>query len=89
MAGSVNKMILVGHLGRDPEVRHTQSNLKIVHVWMAPVLQGLSCVLLGVACGHVSGPWCGLLMTAGPDGFFWRCCSLQVRSTETWPGGSF
>jgi Single-strand binding protein family len=56
MAGSVNKMILVGHLGRDPEVRHTQSNLKIVHVWMAPVLQGLSCVLLGVACGHVSGP---------------------------------
>ncbi len=25
MAGSVNKVILIGNLGRDPEVRHTQS----------------------------------------------------------------
>jgi single-strand DNA-binding protein len=28
-------MILVGHLGRDPEVRHTQSNQKIVHLAVA------------------------------------------------------
>jgi single-strand DNA-binding protein len=35
MAGSVNKVILVGHLGRDPEVRHTQSNQKIVHLAIA------------------------------------------------------
>ena len=35
MAGSVNKVILVGHLGRDPEVRHTQSNQKIVHLAVA------------------------------------------------------
>jgi single-strand DNA-binding protein len=35
MAGSVNKVILVGHLGRDPEVRHTQGNQKIVHLSVA------------------------------------------------------
>ena len=32
---SVNKVILVGNLGRDPEVRHTQSNQKIVHLNLA------------------------------------------------------
>ena len=35
MAGSVNKVILVGNLGRDPEVRHTQSNQKIVQLAIA------------------------------------------------------
>jgi single-strand DNA-binding protein len=35
MAGSVNKVILVGNLGRDPEVRYTQSNHKIVHLSVA------------------------------------------------------
>ena len=30
MAGSVNKVILVGNLGRDPEVRHSQDGGKIV-----------------------------------------------------------
>ena len=35
MAGSVNKVILVGHLGRDPEVRYTQNNQKIVHLSVA------------------------------------------------------
>lgn len=35
MAGSVNKVILVGNLGRDPEIRHTQSNQKIVHLSIA------------------------------------------------------
>jgi len=35
MAGSVNKVILVGHLGRDPEVRRTQNNQKIVHLSVA------------------------------------------------------
>ena len=35
MAGSVNKVILVGNLGRDPEVRHTQSGDKIVHLSVA------------------------------------------------------
>ncbi|MBO1326225.1 single-stranded DNA-binding protein [Acetobacter sp. TBRC 12305] len=30
MAGSVNKVILVGNLGKDPEVRHAQSGAKIV-----------------------------------------------------------
>jgi single-strand DNA-binding protein len=35
MAGSVNKVILVGNLGRDPEVRHTQDGAKIVHLSVA------------------------------------------------------
>ena len=35
MAGSVNKVILVGNLGRDPEVRHTQNGDPIVHLNMA------------------------------------------------------
>ena len=35
MAGRVNKGILVGNLGRDPEVRHTQDGTKIVHLSVA------------------------------------------------------
>lgn len=35
MAGSINKVILVGNLGRDPEVRHTQDGAKIVHLSLA------------------------------------------------------
>src|SRR3954449_8151692 len=35
MAGSVNKVILLGNLCRDPEVRHTQGNQKIVHLAVA------------------------------------------------------
>lgn len=30
MAGSVNKVTLVGNLGKDPEVRNTQSGSKVV-----------------------------------------------------------
>jgi single-strand DNA-binding protein len=35
MAGSVNKVILVGNLGRDPEVRHTQQGGLIVNMSIA------------------------------------------------------
>ncbi len=35
MAGSVNKVTLVGNLGRDPEVRHTQDGNPIVHLNVA------------------------------------------------------
>jgi len=35
MAGSVNKVILVGNLGADPEVRHTQSGDPIVNLRLA------------------------------------------------------
>jgi len=35
MAGSVNKVILVGNLGRDPEVRFTNDNSKIVNLSIA------------------------------------------------------
>ncbi len=35
MAGSINKVILVGNLGRDPEVRATQDGSKIVNLSLA------------------------------------------------------
>ncbi len=35
MAGSVNKVILVGNLGKDPEVRSAQSGMKIVNLAIA------------------------------------------------------
>ncbi len=35
MAGSVNKVILVGNLGADPEVRHTQNGDPIVNLRLA------------------------------------------------------
>ncbi len=35
MAGSVNKVILIGNLGADPEVRHTQGGRPIVNLRLA------------------------------------------------------
>ena len=35
MAGSVNKVILVGNLGRDPEVRSTQDGTKVANLSLA------------------------------------------------------
>lgn len=35
MAGSVNKVTIVGNLGRDPEVRSTQAGMKIVNLAVA------------------------------------------------------
>lgn len=35
MAGSVNKVILVGNLGRDPEIRQTQDGKEIAHLAIA------------------------------------------------------
>jgi single-strand DNA-binding protein len=35
MAGSVNKVILIGNLGRDPEIRSTQDGRKIVNLSIA------------------------------------------------------
>ncbi len=35
MAGSVNKVILIGNLGRDPEIRSTQDGFKIANLSLA------------------------------------------------------
>jgi single-strand DNA-binding protein len=35
MAGSINKVTLLGNLGRDPEIRNTQSGMKIVNLRIA------------------------------------------------------
>ena len=35
MAGSVNKVIIVGNLGRDPEIRTTQNGMKVANLRVA------------------------------------------------------
>ena len=35
MAGSVNKVMLIGHLGRDPEIRHNQAGEPIANLRLA------------------------------------------------------
>ena len=35
MAGSVNKVILIGNLGRDPEIRSMQDGTKVVNLNVA------------------------------------------------------
>ena len=35
MAGSINKVILIGHLGRDPEIRTFQNGSKVVNLRLA------------------------------------------------------
>ena len=35
MAGSVNKVTLIGNLGKDPEIRNTQAGMKIVNLPVA------------------------------------------------------
>lgn len=35
MSGSVNKVILIGNLGRDPEIRHTQAGERIANLSLA------------------------------------------------------
>ncbi|MDR1267846.1 MAG: single-stranded DNA-binding protein [Holosporales bacterium] len=35
MAGSINKAILIGNLGRDPEMRHTQDGSKVANFTLA------------------------------------------------------
>ncbi|MBL0849326.1 MAG: single-stranded DNA-binding protein [Candidatus Liberibacter ctenarytainae] len=35
MAASINKVILIGNMGADPEVRHTQDGRKIVNIRLA------------------------------------------------------
>ena len=37
MAGSVNKVILVGNLGRDPEIRSTQDGMRIANLNLATI----------------------------------------------------
>jgi single-strand DNA-binding protein len=42
MSRSVNKIILVGNIGRDPEIRETQTGTKVAHVSLATNRRTLS-----------------------------------------------
>ena len=35
MSRSVNKIILIGNVGRDPNIQHTQSGMKVAHLSLA------------------------------------------------------
>ena len=66
MAGSVNKVILVGNLGRDPEVRSSQDGNKIVILslatserWKEGLLANSGNALNGTELSFLTKIWAG------------------------------
>ena len=69
MAGSVNKVILIGNLGADPEVRHTQDGRPIVNLRLATSRK------LARQSDRRDG-------ASGPSGTAW---SSSARRCAAWP----
>ena len=57
MAGSVNKVILIGNLGQDPEVRSFQNGGKVVNLRIAPRSSGRTATRASGASGPSGTRW--------------------------------
>ena len=68
MAGSVNKVILIGNLGRDPDIRTTQDGRKIAEYSMATFW-----LVLPTLPMFVIYPW---LFSRGMS--FWPALSISI-----------
>ena len=57
MAGSVNKVILIGNLGRDPEIRHTNDRRPIANLSIALQSNGETAVVVNVGRPNGTASW--------------------------------
>ena len=86
MAGSVNKVILVGNLGKDPEVRHTQDGKPIVNLSAGVGLQAqLKLAWTGAEAGEGQRA-CGLELGLGvlPGRWMWEKTAGMAGGQPRW-----
>ena len=84
MAGSVNKVILVGNLGKDPEVRNTQQGGKIVNFTLA-TSENWNDKATGEKRGFSRAEFEALFSLA--EGGIAELCALQRKAAAPLPAG--